>query len=124
MEWRALLDSNQWPSASELAQPVSTTLTETPQPSSNGTVSAKPGSQRTTLLPRDREDFVTWLLPRERVPSLLTVREVAAQLRACTATVYPLCDEGQLRHIRMLHAIRVDPIDLAAFIDARRSRRQ
>jgi excisionase family DNA binding protein len=92
--------------------------------SSNGTVSAKPGSQRTTLLPRDREDFVTWLLPRERVPSLLTVREVAAQLRACTATVYRLCDEGQLRHIRMLNAIRVDPIDLAAFIDARRSRRQ
>jgi excisionase family DNA binding protein len=52
----------------------------------------------------------------------LKVREVAAQLRACTATVYRLCDEGQLRHIRMLHAIRVDPIDLAAFIDARRSR--
>jgi len=63
------------------------------------------------------------LLPRGRAPSFLTVREVAAQLRVCIATVYRLCDEGQLPHVRVLHAIRVDPIDLAAFIGARRSRR-
>jgi excisionase family DNA binding protein len=61
------------------------------------------------------------LLPRD---SLLSIREVAAQLRVCTATVYRLCDEGQLPHVRVLHAIRVHPADLAAFIGARRRRRR
>src|SRR5437899_2247963 len=91
LHWRALLDSNQWPSASELAQSVSTTVTGLPQPPSNRTVSAEPRSQATTFLPTDREHFATRLLPRGRAPSLLTVREVAAQLRVCTATVYRLC---------------------------------
>src|SRR5438105_9540400 len=108
MDWRALLDSNQWPSASELARPVSTTLPETPQPSSNRTVGAPAGSQGTPFLPPDRKDFVTRLLPRGQAPSLLTVREVAAQLRVCTAIVYRLCEEGRLPHVRVLHAIRID----------------
>jgi excisionase family DNA binding protein len=51
---------------------------------------------------------------------LLTVRDVAAQLGVCTATVYRLVDEGQLAHVRVLNAIRVAPADLAAFIEARR----
>jgi excisionase family DNA binding protein len=55
-------------------------------------------------------------------PPLLTVRQVAERLGTCTATVYRLCDEGQLPHIRVLHAIRVAPADLAAFI--RNKRRQ
>src|SRR5437879_2793446 len=59
--WRALLDSNQWPSTSELAHPVSRTLTGTPQPSSNRTVTAEPGSQPSTSLPPGHEDFVTRL---------------------------------------------------------------
>src|SRR5438128_11457451 len=123
--WRALLDSNQWPSASEYAQGEYTTLPESSLPSSNRTVSAEAGPQGTTFLPPDREDFVTRLLPRERAtPSPLTVREVAEQLRICTATVYRLCDEGQLPHVRVLHAIRIDPTDLAVFIGASRRRRR
>src|SRR2546427_1485684 len=82
------------------------------------------GSQGTTIIPPVTEDFATRLLPRGRVAQLLTVREVAAQLRVCTATVYRLCTEGQLRHVRVLHAIRVHPLDLAAFVRARRRRRQ
>jgi excisionase family DNA binding protein len=63
------------------------------------------------------------LLPdRRRKPPLLTVRQVAERLGVCTATVYRLCDKGQLPHVRVLHAIRVAPADLAGFI--RQNRRK
>jgi excisionase family DNA binding protein len=51
---------------------------------------------------------------------LLSVREVAQELGVCTATVYRLCAEGQLAHVRILNAVRVAPRDLADFIDRRR----
>jgi hypothetical protein len=35
-------------------------------------------------------------------------------------TVYELCKRGELRHVRVLNAIRVHPTDLAAFIAGRR----
>jgi excisionase family DNA binding protein len=40
---------------------------------------------------------------------LLTVREVAAFLRVSTRTVYAMCDEGRLAHVRIMNAIRIDP---------------
>ena len=52
--------------------------------------------------------------------ALLTVRDVAAQLGVCTATVYQLVGEGQLPHVRVLNAIRVAPRDLAAFVEGQR----
>ena len=52
--------------------------------------------------------------------ALLTVRDVAARLGVCTATVYRLVAEGQLAHVRVLNAIRVAPRDLEAFIEAQR----
>jgi len=30
--------------------------------------------------------------------------------------VYRLCDQGQLRHVRVLHAIRIAQADLDAFV--------
>jgi len=51
---------------------------------------------------------------------LLSVREVAEQLGLCTATVYGLCAEGALAHVRILNAIRIAPADLATFVEARR----
>jgi excisionase family DNA binding protein len=51
---------------------------------------------------------------------LLTVRDVAAQLGVCTATVYRLVGEDQLAHVRVLNAIRVAPRDLEAFVESRR----
>jgi len=48
--------------------------------------------------------------------TLLTVREVAVYLRVSTATVYELCARGELRHVRVLNAIRVAPSDLAALL--------
>jgi len=52
--------------------------------------------------------------------ALLSVRDVAARLGVCTATVYRLVGEGQLAHVRVLNAIRVAPRDLAAFVEAQR----
>jgi len=47
---------------------------------------------------------------------LLSVREVAARLGASTATVYALCDRGQVPHVRVSNAIRIAPADLVDFI--------
>jgi len=51
---------------------------------------------------------------------LLSVRQAAEQLGLCTATIYGLCADGALPHIRILNAIRIAPVDLTAFIAARR----
>jgi excisionase family DNA binding protein len=47
--------------------------------------------------------------------ALLTVKEVAVGLRVCTATIYRLCTNGQLRHFRVGAAIRIREADLKAF---------
>jgi excisionase family DNA binding protein len=54
---------------------------------------------------------------------LLSVKDVARQLGIATATVYGLCVEGRLRHVRILNVIRVAPSDLAAFVAACRGGR-
>jgi excisionase family DNA binding protein len=51
---------------------------------------------------------------------LLSVRQVAERLGVCTATVYTLCERGQLAHVRVLNAIRIAPADLARFVAAAR----
>ena len=43
------------------------------------------------------------------VPGL---REVASLLRVCTATVYSLCERGQLAHIRVGASIRIHQADV------------
>ncbi|WP_140865117.1 helix-turn-helix domain-containing protein [Myxococcus xanthus] len=50
-----------------------------------------------------------------RTERLLTVREVAERLSICTATVYGLCERGELPHIRVSNATRVRPVDVEAF---------
>ncbi|HXU04717.1 MAG TPA: helix-turn-helix domain-containing protein [Polyangia bacterium] len=52
---------------------------------------------------------------------LLSVSEVAEKLGLCTATIYGLCADGALPHIRILNTIRIASADLAAFIAARRA---
>jgi excisionase family DNA binding protein len=54
--------------------------------------------------------------------NLLSVRQVADRLRVSTATVYSLCERGEIPHLRVSNAIRVAPADLDRFIaDRRRS---
>ena len=45
-----------------------------------------------------------------------TAREVANRLRVSTVTVYRLCETGQLPHVRVCNAIRVDEGDLRTFL--------
>jgi excisionase family DNA binding protein len=47
---------------------------------------------------------------------LLSVRHVAKILGVCRATVYRLCDRGELPHFRILNAIRVDIQDVKALL--------
>jgi excisionase family DNA binding protein len=47
---------------------------------------------------------------------LLTVREVAAFLWVSTRTVYKLCDEGRLAHVRIGNAIRVERAAVIALL--------
>ena len=91
-----------------------------------------PRSQESRTVAPVRSPFVTRLLPESGATAarlavlaggkdrLLSVREAAEQLGLCTATLYGLCAEGALPHIRILNAIRIAPADLAAFIEARR----
>ena len=51
-----------------------------------------------------------------RAERLLNVREVAERLGVCTATVYGLCTRGELPHLRVSNAIRIQPTDLDAFL--------
>lgn len=51
---------------------------------------------------------------------LLTVRQVAAVLQVCPATVYALCRRGELAHSRVLDSIRVERADLEAYLDRAR----
>jgi len=46
---------------------------------------------------------------------LLTVKEIADELRVCTATVYKIIDRGELPHTRVLNSIRVRRRDLVAY---------
>ena len=54
---------------------------------------------------------------------LLSVKEVARRLGIATATVYGLCAEGLLAHVRILNVIKVTPSDLDGFVASRRSAR-
>ncbi len=49
-------------------------------------------------------------------PSLLSVREVAGLLRVSWATVYRLCEHGDLPHIRVSNAIRIAPQQLQVYL--------
>jgi len=51
---------------------------------------------------------------------LLNMRQVAERLGVCKATVYALCERGELPHVRVSNAIRVTPDDLAAYLARQR----
>jgi excisionase family DNA binding protein len=55
--------------------------------------------------------------PVRPVPQqFLTVREVAKLLNVATSTVYKLCAEGKLAHVRVSNAIRVHPTAVGAWL--------
>jgi excisionase family DNA binding protein len=46
--------------------------------------------------------------------SLLTVRAVAGRLGISTATLYKLCDRGDMARVRIGNAIRIEPAEVKA----------
>ena len=52
---------------------------------------------------------------------MLTVKQVAKLLQVCNATVYKLCDKGELAHARILNSIRIAPADLSDLIGRRKT---
>jgi excisionase family DNA binding protein len=57
----------------------------------------------------------------ESPPPLVSAREVAQRLGVSTATMYALCQSGQLPYTRVVNAIRISPADLEDYIEAQRS---
>jgi len=55
---------------------------------------------------------------------LLTVAKDAEHLDVCNATVYRLCDRGELPHVWIVNSIRIRPADLETFISARQIDRE
>jgi excisionase family DNA binding protein len=53
---------------------------------------------------------------RPRMQPLLSVRQAAALLGVCTATVYRMCEQGELPHFRVRNAIRVPVTTLKAYL--------
>ena len=51
------------------------------------------------------------------VDRMLTVKEVAARLHVCRATVYAMVERGELPRIRVGSAVRFDPAVLAAALE-------
>ena len=50
------------------------------------------------------------------ISPLLSVRQVAKLLGVCPATVYALCNRGELPYFRILNAIRVDIQDVKSLL--------
>ena len=53
---------------------------------------------------------------RPRLQPLLSVRRVAELLDVCPATVYRMCEVGELPHFRVRNAIRVPLVGLKAYL--------
>src|SRR5262249_28308262 len=135
LEQRARRELNPRPSDSKCVQEPSTALFSPSQGltidnegSEIHEVNHSNPSNASQTLTAETKNFAALVLhdPRVRAASagnvLLTVREVAAILHVCRDTVYRLCAEGQLPHVRILNAIRVAPADLDGFLRINRDR--
>jgi len=52
---------------------------------------------------------------------LLSVRHVAQLLHVSNATIYRLCEAGELAHLRVSHAVRIAPADHVAYLEKMRT---
>ena len=55
---------------------------------------------------------------------LLTIKEVAEMLQLAELTVHRLKQNGKLPYVRIGHAVRYRPSDVADFIDSRTTREE
>ncbi len=100
------------------------------QPLVNNQTCASPAVQTSQGLASFSQNFAATLLlgqaasetlsvPIADPERLLTVGQVAKLLQVCNATVYKLCEKGELEHTRILNSIRIARADLSHLIDRR-----
>ncbi len=88
------------------------------QPVGNVQVDDREGVQPSHPGAAVRSPFAAPVLqPGRDAAVLLSVREAAARLGVCAATIYTLCERGELAHVRVLNAIRIAASDLVAFVE-------
>ena len=56
---------------------------------------------------------------RPQLQPLLSVRRTAELLGVCAATVYGMCEQGELPHFRVRNAIRVPLVGLKVYLHGR-----
>ena len=125
MKKRAIEDSNLWPLAPEAAPSGIRAIPSSAVSQRAQGLSAPAVSAAVRDSPPFAGSFSTPIHALKVISTpraLLSVREVARQLGLSTATVYKLCERGELAHARVSNAVRVAPGDLEAFIAARRKR--
>jgi excisionase family DNA binding protein len=80
----------------------------------------------------NRREFTSPVLPQQKGvgrlrasdagDELMTVKELAAELKVSTATVYKLVESGALAHVRILNAVRVRRRDFREYLARRTSK--
>ena len=126
IQW-ALQDSNLGPIGYESNPESVQRFAAAPKPSFSLGTEGPTQSNHSQRNGEFRKKFVPSLSPTFRRITvvgdhLLSVREVAARLGVSTATVYKLCERGELPHVRVSNAIRIAPADLVDFIARGRHR--
>ena len=56
-------------------------------------------------------------------PRLLTYGQAAKELQVSARTVWSLVDDGRLRAVRFGHTVRIDRVDLEAFIETAKDKK-
>ena len=122
---RAIQDSNLWPLAPEGAPSSSTASAYVQALDETGLASPSPRpagrSERPRTLRRGTLMAPALVAVVDGQRQFLSVREVAGCLGVSTALVYRLCDLGELTHVRISNAIRVQVEDLVAYLRSNRS---
>jgi excisionase family DNA binding protein len=128
--WWALQDSNLRPLPCESAQGSRQTYTSLGKSSQSLEIAKSDRSDHrhdlATFFPRLGPNWVQPLTSKQfpaqgSEQALLSVRQTAELLGVSTATVYRLCERGELRHCRISCAIRITSPDLAALIESTRA---
>ena len=115
---RARRESNPQPSASKGENAVQQSIAGVGKPSES--FGSGGSSDRNDGAPN--AGFRNRLLTMDLQPTdLLTVRDVAARLGVCRATIYELCRRRDLEHIRVLNAVRIPLAAVATYLDSHRS---
>lgn len=119
---RAMQDSNLRPSAPEAVPGFVQTFAGVGKPLDSMGFADPPESRPSHAFSAVARNFVPVVSPGLRVlhgdaENLLSVREAARRLGVSTATVYRLCERGELRHVRVSNAVRIPPTALAEYLD-------